>query len=220
MEEYEGMKSLKPDKDELASKQQTILDEMITFSETYNSYCVGIVDIVDSTRITALLTKPKMCQYYSVFLNSMAVIIKKYGGIVIKNIGDSLLYYFPKTTDMSDNSSFVDSLECGLKMIDEHNLVNSRMREAELPLVNYRISSDHGMIITAKSASSFNEDIFGPTVNVCSKINSFATPNTLVIGGDLHEIVKSLKKYRFESLTEYHNGLKHHYPVYSVSRHK
>ena len=218
MEEYAVMNPDKPNPDEQTSKLETTFDETILFSEIYNSFCVGIVDIVSSTKITATLNKSKICQYYSVFLNTMAEIVKKSGGIVVKNVGDSLLYYFPKTSDTLDRLAFADSLECGMKMIDEHSIVNSKMHREGLPSVDYRISSDHGMIMTAKSANSFNDDIFGPTVNICAKINSYARPNTMVIGGDLYQIVKSLKKYRFEPISEYHNGLKLHYPVYSLSR--
>lgn len=218
MGEHVIMKSLKPDQEEITSKQDTIPDDVISFSETYKSYCVGVVDIVESTKITALLRESKMCRYYSVFLNTMSAIVKKHRGTVIKNIGDSLLYYFPETSDTSNSSALLDSLECGMDMIDAHNIINSRMYEKGLPKVNYRISSDHGMIMTAKSVNSFNEDIFGPTVNVCAKINSFAMPNTMVIGGDLYQIVKLFEEYQFEHISEYHNGLKFHYPVYSIKR--
>ena len=50
--------------------------------------------------ISQISTFPdKIRKYYSVFLNSMSVIIKKYGGIIVKNIGDTLIIYFPKTSD-------------------------------------------------------------------------------------------------------------------------
>ena len=220
MEEYAVMNPDKPNPDEQISKLESTFDETILFSEIYNSFCVGIVDIVSSTKITATLNQSKMFQYYSVFLNTMAEIVKKSGGIVVKSAGDSLLYYFPKTSDTLDRLSFKDSLECGIKMIDAHSIVNSKMSKEGLPPVDYRISSDHGMIITAKFADSFNDDIFGHTVNICAKINSFARPNSMVIGGDLYQIVKSFGEYRFESIFEYHNGLKLHYPVYSITRHK
>jgi len=220
MDERARMDSYKPDPGELQSKLETTFDEMISFSEVYKSYCVGIVDMVNSTRITAPLSESKMRKYYGIFLNTMALIVKEYGGTVIKNIGDSLLYYFPKTSDSSERSAFEDSLECGMKMIGVHNILNTKMRKEGLPFVDYRISSDHGMITIAKSVNSFSEDIFGQTVNICAKINSPAMPNTMVIGGDLYQIVKSFEKYRFEPVFEYHNGLKLHYPVYSISRHK
>ena len=208
----------KSDTDEQISNLEIPSDKMISFSEIYKSYCVGIVDIVSSTKITAGLGKSNMGRYYSIFLNSMALIVKECGGAVVKNIGDSLLYYFPKTSDTFDRSSFTDSLECGMKMIDAHRIVNIKMREEGLPNVNYRISSDHGMIMMATSINSLGEDIFGPTVNVCAKINSLAIPDTMVIGGDLYQIVKSFDRYRFDSISEYHNGLKLHYPVFSIKR--
>ena len=216
MDEQTTMKFFKSERDDERKNVETVQNEVISFSETYKSYCVGIVDIKDSTRITAILSKPKMCQYYTVFLNSMASIVRKHGGTVVKNIGDSLLYYFPETSDTSNVSSFADSLECGMEMIDAHEVLNAKMREEGLPCVNFRISSDHGMVMSANSANSSNEDIFGPTVNLCAKINRYATPNTMVIGGDLYQIVKSFKEYRFESVLEYNNGLKVQYPVYSI----
>ena len=36
---------------------------------------------------------------------------------VIKNTGDSLIYYFPKTADFSNESAFKSVFECGLTMI-------------------------------------------------------------------------------------------------------
>ena len=214
------MKFFKSEKDDEKPRVVAAQDEVISFSELYESYCVGIVDIVNSTQITATLSKSKMCQYYTNFLNAMASIVRKHDGVVVKNIGDSLLYYFPKTSDTLERSSFVNSLECGMEMIGADRVVNAKMREGGLPYVNYRISSDHGVVMSANSANSFNADIFGPTVNLCSKLNKMAKPNTMVIGGDLYQIVKSFKEYRFESVLEYNNGLKLQYPVYSISRHK
>ena len=68
---------------------------VVNFLETSQSYCVGLVDIVNSTKISASLTQYKLSKYYEVFLNSMAQIVEKFGGFVIKNIGDSLLFIFP-----------------------------------------------------------------------------------------------------------------------------
>ena len=38
-------------------------------------------------------------KYYSTFINSITETVKSYRGKIIKNIGDCLLFYFPKTTD-------------------------------------------------------------------------------------------------------------------------
>ena len=114
--------------------------------------------------------------------------------------------------------AFAEVLECGLGMIESHGTINRLMSEQKLPYVDYRISSDYGSLSIAHTAGLPQDDIFGPTVNLCSKIKIAAQPNGLVIGGDLHQIVKSFKSYKFDYIGAYHMGLKLDYPVYSVSR--
>ena len=188
----------------------------ITFTGTAKSCCVGIVDIVNSTAITTRLTNEKMCEYYSVFLNAMARILRRYNVTVVKNMGDSLLYYFPRTEDGIDKMALADVIECGLQMIDSHEVINMVLGEFNLPRLDYRISADYGMISIATCPRTDDQDVFGPTVNLCSKINGAAKPNSLVIGGDLHQIIKSLRDYEFDVIGEYMLGLKLNYPVYSV----
>jgi class 3 adenylate cyclase len=194
------------------------LDETISFSGIYENYCVCIVDAVNSTKITASLPKTKMCKYYGIFLNAMAIIVREFGGSVVKNVGDSLLYYFPETSELSNRTAFTKPLECGIAMIEAHGVIDTKMNQEGLPPVDYRISADYGAVMTAKSVNSFNADLFGSTVNICSKINSQALPNNMVVGGDLYQIVKSFTEYHFEPTLSYSTGLKLQYPVYTIKR--
>lgn len=211
---------LEPVSDSLTSRLRNVLDNEISFNGEHENYCVCIVDIVNSSRITAPLLKEKVSRYYSIFLNSMAMIAKEFGGKVVKNVGDSLLYYFPQTSDDSNKDNFVAPLECSVAMLEAHYVINQKMCEEELPPVNYRISADYGSIITAKTVATANEDVFGATVNMCAKINRFAMPNRMVIGGDLFEVVKSFDGYQFEPVAVYQSGFKFQYTVYSVKYHK
>ena len=204
----------------LYRRLRDILYEEVTFSGNYKTCCVGIVDAVNSTSTTSKLVNGKLCKYYSIFLNAMSVIVKEFGGIVIKNIGDSLLYYFPKTSDGVSKSAFIDMLECSMTMIESHDIINQKMHEENLPTVDYRISIDYGNVMIAKSLNSLNEDIFGSTVNICAKMNSKAAPNSIVVGGDLHQIMKNFERYNFNLITGYSSGLKLDYPIYSVLRSK
>lgn len=212
--------ALEPLSNSFTTRLKNALDNEISFNGGYKNYCVCIVDIVNSSKITASLSKEKVCKYYSIFLNSMAMIAKEFGGKVVKNVGDSLLYYFPYTSDSSDKHSFVDPLECSMAMIEAHGLINQKMHEEGLPPVNYRISADYGSVVTAKTVTSANEDVFGATVNICAKINHIAAPNSMVIGCDLFEIVKSFDGYQFEPVAVYSSGFKLQYPVYSAKYHK
>lgn len=196
---------------------QTCIDEVISFNGKNQNYCVGVVDMVNSTKITPHLTKEKMCKYYGIFLNAMAFIAKKYDAVVIKNIGDSLLYYFPETI-FYDEKALAKSLECGITMIKSANVINKKLYHEQLPPVSYRVSTDCGTVMLAKSVTSTNDDIFGLTVNLCTKINRIAKPNEMVVGQDLYQLTKSIDGYIFKYISSYSNGLRHNYPVYVVRR--
>lgn len=189
----------------------------ILFTGTTRSYCIGIVDIVNSTAITANLASGKMCEYYSIFLNAMSKIAKAHNAVVIKNLGDSLLYYFPQTWDASGTLEFSDVLECSINMVDSRDIINKIMSENNLPSLDFRVSADYGVVSIAYTSQSQMEDMFGPTLNICSKINGAARPNSIVIGGDLHQIVRHFKKYEFKVIGGYMLGFRMNYPVYSVT---
>ena len=69
----------------------------IRFSGDAIKSCVGFIDLVDSTKNIATMDNLESIRiYYSTFINSISKIVKSYGGKVIKNIGDCLLFHFPK----------------------------------------------------------------------------------------------------------------------------
>lgn len=187
--------------------------DLVTFADSTKKVCVGIVDVVGSTRITARLSHINVAKYYGTFLNTLGAVIVRYRGKIVKNIGDSILYYFPEGTTQSQ---FVRCLECNMSMLRAHNYLNAKLRSQGLPSLDYRISSDYGDVAIAQTPL-MTEDIFGQPVNVCAKINSLAKPNGLVIGSDFYEVVKSQECYKFEGAKSYSSGLKNSYPVYSVS---
>jgi class 3 adenylate cyclase len=207
-------------KSELARHLRNTLYNEITFSGNYKSCCIGIVDAVNSTNATAKLVNGKLCKYYSIFLNAMAVIVKEFGGTVVKNVGDSLLYYFPETSDGYSKSALKDALDCSIAMIELRRTINEKMQEENLPLLDYRVSADYGNVMIAKTLNTANDDIFGSTVNLCAKINSIAPPNSIAVGGDLYQIVKNFVGYNFNLMTSYSSGLKLDYPIYSVMQSK
>jgi len=192
----------------------------ISFTGDSHKYCVCFVDMVDSTKITATLDPEEMKRYYSIFINVMAAIARDNEANVIKSTGDSLVFYFPKTSDSSYQPAFDDVLECGLVMLGVDPIINEKLTTEGLPVLHYRISADYGRVDLAKSLTSTGEDIFGPTVNICAKINPFASPNCMVIGNDLYKIVKrffSNKECAFKRIGDYSiEDLGLRYPIFSV----
>ena len=184
----------------IESKLRNALDDMVSFSGIPQYFAVGFVDIVNSTNITARLSHDKASLYYSIFLNSMSVVINAFGGVVVKNIGDGLMFSFQENQNFSKNKIFVDILESGLNMIYARDLINERLWKLGLPELNYRVSADYGRLLVADSKTSFNKDLFGTPVNSSYKINRVANPNSMVIGQNLYCYVESFNRYNFREV--------------------
>jgi two-component system, OmpR family, response regulator ChvI len=209
--------------DEHSPAVYDLYSEEICFLPNSQNYCVCFVDMVDSTGNTAkILDHQKIRQYYSIFINTMAFLLRIYGGKIVKNAGDALIFYFPDSSDPAHEAAFKDILECFTVMILSRDIINAKLDAANLLPVSYRISADYGRVEVATSTSSKTEDLFGSPMNICAKINSMAEPNGIVIGGDLYQILKSFsfvnKGYEFSELRGGCSlGLNFRYPVYHLS---
>ena len=93
----------------------------------------------------------KASKYYQFFLNSMAKIVSRFGGFVIKNVGDCLLYYFPESSKSQRKFGFFSCIECCLSMAESHDTICEKLWQEGLPPVNYRISADYGSVIITKT---------------------------------------------------------------------
>ena len=200
-------------REDIIKQQQDVL---LQFSEQSENYFVCFLDVIGSTKLTANLTDLESSKFYSIFLNSMAIWIGDDGGIVVKNIGDALLFYFPKT-NTHDKNVIKDALEGCLKIGELNTHISKKMQQERLPPFDYRISATYGSVRVAKIATSAIDDIFGSTVNKCAKINRFASPNGLVIDEALYEIVKSFDSYNYKLITG-EAGIEEYGPVYQVTR--
>ena len=190
----------------------------VSFSHIHEDCCVGMVDMVNSTKISAMLGNYQTSRYYEIFLNSMAKIIITFGGIVIKNMGDCLLYYFPESTKQSIEYRLIHCIEASLAMIENHEFVCDVLKKENLPNVDYRVSMDYGTVISMDSKPSSSTDLIGSPINMCSKINRYALPNEIVVGGDLHERITSFDNYRFQEISDFSLGFKVAYPIYTIKR--
>jgi adenylate cyclase len=191
----------------------------IFFSEKSCMCCVGFVDMIDSTRITAGLTTRQMSKYYTLFINWVSGIIGGYNGKVVKNTGDGLLFYFALLGD-SPIKAVRDCLNSAITLSVLHHNVNSKFISELLPELNYRISLDYGEVSFAQTIDSTTSDIFSTTVNICAKINKVVEPNKVIIGGDLYRIARNLSGYDFHEVKKAISISKRAYPLYTVSEAK
>lgn len=202
------------DKDKVIKQQENIL---LQFSDYSEKYCVCLIDMVNSTKTTANLTETQTSEFYKIFLNSIASIVTKFDGIIVKNIGDALLFYFPVLTNMEE-PALKNCLNCCLTICDSHDEIIKKIKNKNLPVFSYRLSATYGLVRIAKISTSSVNDIFGATVNRCSKINYAAPKNGLVIGSEFYDAVKFFDEYDFKETKYSQTNTIHNYQSYIVSK--
>ena len=201
-------------KEEVIKQQEEIL---LKFSQHTQNDCVCVIDIKNSTKISAGLSDEDITKMYEIFLNFMAKIVRKYNGEVVKNIGDALMFRFPDV-DPNDSVAMKNILECCLSMIDSHDELKKQLKAENMPELDYKISSTYGSVKVAKSTTSNISDIFGPTVNRCFKINSLCPKNSVVVGVNLYEILQDFSEYEFSQFCSIEMKKKYDYSIFEVRR--
>jgi len=184
------------EKEDVIKQQEDIL---LQFSDYSEKYCVCMIDIMNSTKITSQLSSTQTSEFYRIFLNSTALIVRNFGGIVVKNIGDALLFYFPVLHDEKE-LTIKKCLNCCLTLGESQKDISEKMKREKLPSIDYRISATYGIVRIARTSTSSVNDIFGNTVNKCAKINRSAPANGLIIGEEFYENAKTLEDFEFKKI--------------------
>jgi CheY-like chemotaxis protein len=198
----------------------------IRFSGDSIKSCIGFIDLVDSTKNTITMEGlDYIRRYYSTFINSLSNLVKSSNGRVVKNIGDCLLFYFPNTSNEKNEHSFREVIECVLKILDNRYSLNDELSKQHLPPFNFRISIDYGIVDLALVGDYSQIDLFGSTLNLCSKINSSSSlsiPNEIIIGDNFYRILKSfssiVRDFNFCNNGEYKITETTGYPTYNIKR--
>lgn len=202
------------EKEDVIKQQEDIL---LQFSDYSEKYCVCMVDMMNSTKITATLTDSQTSEFYRIFLNSVALTVRNFGGIVVKNIGDALLFYFPVLHSEKD-LTIKKCLNCCLTIGESHKDIVRSLNKEGLPSVNFRTSATFGIVRIARTSTSSVNDIFGTTVNRCAKINRTAPANGLIIGEEFYENAKNLENYNFKKISSEIVSPEHGFIGYIVTR--
>jgi len=100
-------------------------------------------------------------RYYSTFINSVSDLVKRSNGKVVKNIGDCLLFYFPKTFNDKNENAFREIIEYALTVLNRRFSINDELSKQYLPPFNFRIIIDYGVVDLALVGDYSQIDLFG-----------------------------------------------------------
>ncbi len=203
-------------------------NKSIKFTDDSLKCCVCFIEFESVVNTIAMSEDfSPIREYYSTIINSLSQIIKRNNGKIVKSLGDRLLCYFLNFSDINNEKAFEEVIECGFEILEKREDINKELlMKNELPAIeSYKISIDYGVVDLALAGDNYQLDIFGSTVNICSKINSspsLASKNEIIIGNNFYRILKSfsniINKYDFINNGEFKITENIRYPVYNIKR--
>jgi two-component system, OmpR family, response regulator ChvI len=202
-------------------------NKSIKFTDDSLKCCVCFIEfqsLINNSSLT--YDSSHIREYYSTVINSLAQIIKRNNGKIVKSLGDRLLCYFLNFSDINNEKAFEEVIQCGLEILEKRELLNKELLKDDLPPVeSYKICLDYGVVDLALAGDNYQIDIFGSTVNICSKINSspsLSLPNEIIIGNNFYRILKSFSNivtnYNFSNNGEFKVTENIGYPTYNLKR--
>jgi len=200
----------------------------IKFTDDSLKCCICFIEFESLVNINSLnYGSSQIREYYSIVINSLTQIVNSKNGKVVKSLGDRLLCYFLNFSDINNEKAFEEVIKCGFEIIDKRDNINKEllMKNNLPPLEYFKISIDYGVVDLALAGDNYQLDVFGSTVNVCSKINSspsLSSKNEIIIGNNFYRVLKSfsnlINKYNFLSSGEFQITENIGYPTYIIKR--
>lgn len=129
--------------------------------------CVGFVDIVGYTTRSRSMSGHELADLVERFESVVTDLITEHSGRVVKTIGDEIFFVLDDP---------VEAAWLGVELAEQH------IHDASFPQV--RVGMAHGDVLNRLG------DVFGPVVNMASRLTSVARPGRVVVDGSLAKEVK------------------------------
>lgn len=185
------------------------------------------VDLVASTKLSMTLPLDKLTMMIQSFNQEMSLIIKDFGGFVLKYVGDAVLAFFVASELQSQAKTACNyAIHCARCMLKvARRGINPILNEYDCPGMNVRIGIDIGENAVIQSgwdihsprdyedeSSNKNNgeyqdrllikkpvyDVLGYTTNLAVKMTAFANPNHMVIGQQIYDVLDESQKSEFQ----------------------
>ena len=148
-----------------------------TAAEGGNLQSVGFADLVGFTALSQQLTDHDLAEIVDRFEATAYDLVGSHGGRVVKMIGDEVMFA------VDDVGS---SLELALALAEAYHDDES--------LSDVRVGLAYGSVLEREG------DLYGPVVNLASRIVSIAYAGSVVVGGAVHDALEADDRFRWKSL--------------------
>jgi len=168
---------------------------------------VMYVDIAGSTQMSHDLSPITLSIIIQIFSQEVSLSIVKYGGYVLKFVGDAVIALFP--SDFNPNKAIMNSLDCAqyIQQIIK-NGINPVFQKNSFQEIAVKIGIEYGsalVLLYGKNLDHAHVDLIGFSISIASKITSMAYPDEIIVGENIYNNLGQDKKEYFLALYDYHN---------------
>jgi adenylate cyclase len=143
--------------------------------------CVGFADLVGFTAQTQQLDEQQLAEVVSRFETIAYDVVASYAGRVVKMIGDEVMFTADNVTE---------GAELALALAETY-----RNEEA---LSDVRVGIASGPVLEREG------DVYGPVVNLASRIVSIAYPGAVVVSQDIHDALADDETFAFKTIRQHY----------------
>lgn len=170
--------------------------------ERHESVSVMFTDFVSFSRDAVQLSANKLVATLERYFDYFDHVAEKYGLDKIKTIGDSYMFAGGLQEDQP-----LHAVDCALAGLDILDFVQDQLDQSEESGTawNIRIGINTGSVISGVIGSKrFAYDIWGPTVNLASRMESSGQPGSLIVSESTHKILEPF--FEMTHFREYKEG--------------
>jgi adenylate cyclase len=166
-----------------AARRSMVRDAMAAGGQT--AVTVGFADLVGFTALSQQLDDHELAAVVDRFETTAYDIVAEHGGRIVKMIGDEVMF------EVDDP---VVGVELALELADAYHHDDS--------VSDVRVGIACGPVLRREG------DLFGPTVNLASRIVGIAYAGAVVASGEIREVLEGDERFAWKSLrTRYLKGL-------------
>ena len=172
---------------------------------TKTNVVVMYVDIAGSTQMSHDLPSLNLALIIQIFSQEVSLSIEKFGGYVLKFMGDAVIGLFP--SDYDQKKAIINSLDCA-RYIQKvmRNGINPVFKKHSIPEIAVKIGIEYGsalVLLYGKNIAHAHIDLIGFSISIAAKITSLSFPGEVIVGENIfHNLDEDQKKYFIALYTE------------------
>jgi len=151
-------------------------------------------DLEGFTELTERLEPEVLTELLTHYLTEMSKVALRWGGTIDKYIGDAIMIFFGDPASKGEKADAVNCVRMAMEMVDQLAEIRAIWKDKGLALpLNARMGIHTGICTVGNFGSEDRLDytVIGNGVNLASRLESNAKPNSILISEDTYLHVRS-----------------------------